>query len=78
MATNDRFVMNRVPLEYWSVIRRLPNMSKIYNYQNSKELFDNFEFTGLSNFDFFSSDYLLDFGQNEWDIELKTQKRKTR
>jgi len=23
MATNDRFVMNRVPLEYWSVIRRL-------------------------------------------------------
>ena len=76
MATNDRFVMNRVPLEYWSVIRRLPNMSKIYNYQNSKELFDNFEFTGLSNFDFFSSDYLLDFGQNEWDIELKTRKRK--
>ena len=58
MATNDRFVMNRVPLEYWSVIRRLPNMSKIYNYRNSKELFDDFEFTGLSNFDFFSSDYL--------------------
>jgi len=58
ISTNDRFAMNRVPLEYWSVIRRLPNMSKIYNYRNSKELFDDFEFTGLSSFDFFSSDYL--------------------
>ena len=58
MTTNNRFVMNRVPLEYWSVIRRLPNKAKIYNYRNSKEVFDDFEFTGLSNFDFFSSNYL--------------------
>jgi energy-coupling factor transporter ATP-binding protein EcfA2 len=58
MATNNRFVMNRVPLEYWSVIRRVPNGARIYNYRNSKAIFDDFEFTGLSNFDFFSSDYL--------------------
>jgi hypothetical protein len=58
MSTNDRFVMNRVPLHYWSVIRRFPHKTKFVNYRNSKELFDEFEFTGLSNFDFFSSNYL--------------------
>ncbi|MEN8220913.1 MAG: hypothetical protein ABFS56_32085 [Pseudomonadota bacterium] len=59
MSTNDRFVMNAVPLEYWSVIQRFPHKAMIYNYVNSKELFDKFEFTGLSNFDFFSSNYFL-------------------
>lgn len=59
MSSNDRFVMNSVPLEYWSVIRRLPNRSVVYNYHNSKEIFDEFEFAGLSNFDFFTSNYLL-------------------
>ena len=58
MSTNDRFVMNSVPLKYWSVIRRFPHKAKFYNYRNSKPLFDEFEFTGLSNFDFFSSNYL--------------------
>jgi len=28
------------------------------NEKNSPELFNNFSFTGLSNFDFFSSDYI--------------------
>jgi hypothetical protein len=58
MSTNDRFVMNNVPLEYWSVLIRNGNVSKIYNYQNAKELFDEFKLTGLNNFDLFSSDYL--------------------
>ncbi|OAD18643.1 hypothetical protein THIOM_005753 [Candidatus Thiomargarita nelsonii] len=59
MSTNDRFVMNAVPLEYWSVIQRFPHKAMIYNYVNSKALFDKFELTGLSNFDFFSSNYFL-------------------
>jgi hypothetical protein len=59
MSTNDRFVMNALPLEYWSVIQRFPQKSMIYNYFNSKDLFDKFELTGLSNFDFFSSNYFL-------------------
>ena len=58
MSTNDRFVMNSVPLKYWSIIRRFPHKAKFYTYRNSKQLFDEFEFTGLSNFDFFSSNYL--------------------
>lgn len=59
MSTNDRFVMNALPLEYWSVIQRFPHKSMIYNYFNSKNVFDKFELTGLSNFDFFSSNYFL-------------------
>lgn len=59
MATNDRFVMNYIPLEYWSVIQRISGTCKIYNYRNSPKLFDDFALTGLNNFDFFSSNYYL-------------------
>lgn len=63
MSTNDRFVMNNVPLEYWSVIQRVGNTSKIFNYKNSKNIFDEFEYTGLANFDFLSTEfYIKGFG----------------
>jgi len=55
MSTNDRFAMNNVPLEYWSIMQRFPDHSEVYNYENSKKLFEDFELTGLSNFDFFTS-----------------------
>jgi energy-coupling factor transporter ATP-binding protein EcfA2 len=55
MSTNDRFVMNNVPLEYWSIMQRFSDRSEIYNYRNSKKWFEDFELTGLSNFDFFAS-----------------------
>ena len=55
MSTNDRFVMNSVPLEYWAVIERFPGGAKICNHANSKEKFEEFELSGLSNFDFFAS-----------------------
>jgi AAA15 family ATPase/GTPase len=57
MTTNDRFVMNSVPLKYWSVIHREGSKSVFYNYQNSKQTFDDFAFTGLNNFDFFATDF---------------------
>ncbi len=57
MTTNDRFIMNSVPLEYWLVIQRIGGISKIHNQGNSPRLFDDFELTGLNNFDFFSSEY---------------------
>ena len=58
MATNDRFVMNKVPLKEWSVLQRAGNRVDVRNYENSKQVFDEFEFTGLSNFDFFATDFL--------------------
>jgi energy-coupling factor transporter ATP-binding protein EcfA2 len=59
MSTNDQFVMDAVPLKYWSILKRSTGKSSIYNYLNHKEIFDSFKFTGLSNFDFFSSNYYL-------------------
>lgn len=58
MATNDRFVMNAVPLESWSVLKRCGGGSRIFNYDNSKAKFDEFKFTGMNNFDFFATDFL--------------------
>jgi hypothetical protein len=63
MSTNDRFVMNNVPLEYWQVIQRNGGECKVFNYQNSKGKFDEFEYTGLNNFDFLRTDFL----NSEWE-----------
>jgi AAA15 family ATPase/GTPase len=59
MTTNDQFVMDKVPLEYWSVIRRIENKSIFYNYKNAKQTFDDFVFTGLNNFDFYASEFFI-------------------
>jgi hypothetical protein len=58
MSTNDRYVMNAVPLQYWQVIQRNGGECQVFNYQNSKEKFDEFEYTGLNNFDFLRTDFL--------------------
>ncbi|MDI9880031.1 AAA family ATPase [Flectobacillus longus] len=66
MTTNDRFVMNNIPLEYWSVIHRVPKKSLFYNYQNSKDIFDDFKYSGLSNFDFLRTEfYTIGFESEE-------------
>jgi hypothetical protein len=57
MSTNDRFVMNNVPLEYWQVIQRIGGECHIFNYQNSQKIFDDFVYTGLNNFDFLATDF---------------------
>lgn len=58
ISTNDRFVMNRVPLELWSLLWREGGVIKVFNERNSKEIFEDFKFTGLSNFDFLSTDFV--------------------
>ena len=59
MATNDRFIMNAVPLEYWIILSRTGGKVVNLNYRNSKEMFDGFQSTGLNNFDLFSSGYYI-------------------
>lgn len=56
-STNDKFVMNRVPLEEWSVLQRNGGHVRVLNAENSSELFEEFKFTGLSNFSFLEMDY---------------------
>lgn len=58
-TSNDSFLMDVVPIKYWNILQRDGNTVRALNYQNSKEQFDKFRMTGLSNFDLFSSDYLL-------------------
>ena len=58
LSTNDRFVMNRVPLEEWSVLQRKANHVSVRNYANSKVIFEDFKFTGLSNFSFLEMDLI--------------------
>ena len=58
LSTNDRFVMNRVPLEEWSVVQRRGSHVRVRNYENSRELFEEFKFTGLSNFSLLETDFL--------------------
>jgi hypothetical protein len=58
MSTNDKFVMNEVPLCEWTVLHRSGFEVKVSNYANSEDKFDEFRFTGLSNFSFFEMDYL--------------------
>lgn len=55
MTTNDRFVMNGVPLQYWGVLSRNAGNVRIYTAQNSPQVFAEFEELGLNNFDFFAS-----------------------
>lgn len=58
MSTNDRFVMNKVPLQYWALIQRRGNVCHVFNEENSRERFEEFKFTGLNNFDFFATNFI--------------------
>lgn len=53
MATNDRFVMNGVPINQWCILERTKSVVHAYTAQTHKAVFDDFKYIGLSNFDFF-------------------------
>jgi len=58
MTTNDRLVMNNVPLDYWIIVDK-DEKGKInfYSQKTHPKNFENFEDIGLNNFDFFSGEY---------------------
>lgn len=58
MSTNNRFVMNNVPLEHWHIIQRNGGHCTVSDYSNAKDKFDEFKMMGLSNFDFLATDFL--------------------
>lgn len=65
ITTNDRYIMNKIPLKYWSVVERKSRVSYFHNYHNSKNIFDDFKYTGLSNFDFLATNFYLNGFENE-------------
>lgn len=58
MASNDRFVMNSVPLKFWTLLDRSGSNVHVYNESNSRKIFESFKFTGLNNFDFLATDFI--------------------
>ena len=58
MSTNDRFVINRVPLEEWCLLRREGHHVRVFNYDNSKAAYERFKLTGLNNFDLLRTNYI--------------------
>jgi len=65
MSTNDSFIMNAVDIENWAVLMREGNKISLYNYENSREIFEDFKFTGLNNFDFYASEFFKSGFQDE-------------
>jgi hypothetical protein len=57
-TSNDSFLMDVIPIKYWNILQRDGNTVRALNYHNSKEIFDEFKLSGLSNFYLFSSDFL--------------------
>ena len=53
MTTNDENVMNGIDIDYWQIVAREDGRTVFYNRQNTKELFDEFEYAGFSNSKFF-------------------------
>lgn len=57
MSTNDSFIMNAVDIRNWAVLQREGNKISLFNYENSREIFEEFKYTGLNNFDFYASEF---------------------
>ncbi len=57
-TTNDSYLMNAISTHYWNILKREGSVVNSYNYKKDKEVFDNFDYSGLNNFYLFSSDYL--------------------
>lgn len=57
-TSNDSLLMDIVDLNYWSILQRDGSKVSAINHMNHPELFEDFSFTGLSNFDLLSSDFI--------------------
>jgi AAA15 family ATPase/GTPase len=58
VTSNDSFFMDVIDIQYWNILKRTGHVVTAMNVKTHPELFSNFKFTGLSNFDFFASDFL--------------------
>ena len=57
-TSNDSFLMDVIDIDCWNVLQRKGNVVSSINIVNNPKLFEDFRYTGLSRFDFFSSDYI--------------------
>lgn len=57
-TSNDNFLMEVVDLDYWNILFREGKTVRTINKASHPALFEQFRYTGLSNFDFFASDFI--------------------
>ncbi len=55
------YIRNCIPLKYWNVLIKQNNITNIYNYQNSKDIWDSWSYVGFGNVDFFNSNYISQY-----------------
>ncbi|MDO4932313.1 MAG: AAA family ATPase [Prevotellaceae bacterium] len=60
-SSNDAFLMDVVDIDNWQVLSRKGGKVTTVNRANNSDMFRKFRMTGLSNFDFFSSDFIDKF-----------------
>ena len=58
-TSNDSFLMDVVGIEYWNILTRNGKLVTAMNSETHPDLFREFKYTGLSNFDFFASDFIV-------------------
>lgn len=58
-SSNDSCLMDVVDIKYWNVLSRKNTTVSSISIIDAPNLFKEFKYTGLSNFDFFSSDYII-------------------
>ncbi len=63
-TSNDRFLINSVDIKLLNLLERKGHIVNSFNYVNSKDKFDAFVITGLTNFDFFSGQMYKDWSNN--------------
>lgn len=57
-TSNDGFLMDVVDIDNWNVLQRNGTQVTAINTQTHPSIFEDFQFTGLSNFFFFTSNYI--------------------
>lgn len=57
-SSNDNFLMDVVDIDYWNVLVRDGSKVRGFNAQNARKKFEEFRYTGLSNFDLLASNFL--------------------
>ena len=59
ITSNDSFLMDSTALEHWNILQRTGSYVHGMNNTTHSDLFAKFARTGLSNFDLFSSNFIL-------------------
>lgn len=67
MSTNDKFVMNQVDLDHWCILNREGSVVSATTKRSDPDLFEEFEFMGLNNFDLFSSGIFKDHMERDFE-----------